>query len=249
MNDGNESAWSVVWVMALFGTIGGLSTTLEDPSIEVIGPILVLLCGELFMLALPSIWESWKRGAPSRQRAREARQERAAAQAQVRAEQDEARRQRQAAQARQRETKVAEARAGQETAAARKEVESYYQAHAAALQDVLPSSLFRSELQASFPAGISPADAWLAARDLIAQMQPLVNRERERQRKVNEEKRKQAEDIGAIDKEIRTCEQRIAKLQASKSDDQDFIDDEVQALKGTVQGLKERRETFANMNG
>lgn len=175
MNDKNESAWSVFWWLAFYPTLlVALPLAFQEQGWAGGGAVLVILAYEVFMLALPSIWESWKRGAPSRQRAREARREYAAAQAQLRAEQDEARRQRQADQAVRRETKAAEARARQQVVAACKEAQTYYRANAALLHHVLPPELFKAEIEAVFVGGISPADAWRATRDLIAKLVKLV---------------------------------------------------------------------------
>lgn len=174
MNGNNQTAWSEIWWLAFFVTLLVVPIPFTEGHWEGGVALLVVLFVEFFMLLLPEIWESWKRNAPNRQRARAARRERAAAQAQLRAEQDEARRQRQADQAERREAKAAEARARREVVAACKEAQTYYRANAALLRHVLPPELFKAEIEAVFISGISPADAWRATRDLIAKLVKLV---------------------------------------------------------------------------
>ena len=245
MNDGGANPWHVIWSMAIVATIGGLCAVSDakEPQPGAIAGLLALLFVEFFLAALPAIWESWKRNAPMREYARAVARERAAERERLRQERQEiGRRKREERSARYR-AKVGEARARRSTADARREAETYYRANAELLADVLPPSLFRSEVEAGFPSGISPTDAWQTARDLIGRMQPLVLRERERLRKEGEALAKRAEEVAELDAAIRAHEGRMKKLRGS-SLDPGIVDDEIAGLKQKVEQLHERRASL-----
>ena len=245
MNDGSSNPWHVIWSMALVVTIGGLCavSSEKEPQPAAVGGLFVLLCGEFFLMALPAIWDGWKRNAPRREQARAVARERAAERARLRQEREEIRRRKSDERSARYQAKVGEARARRSTADARREAETYYRANAELLADVLPPSLFRSEVEAGFPSGISPTDAWQTARDLIGRMQPLVLRERERLRKEGEALAKRAEEVAELDAAIRAHEGRMKKLRGS-SLDPGIVDDEIAGLKQKVEQLHERRASL-----
>jgi hypothetical protein len=241
MNDNNETAWSVFWWLLICPTLlVALPLSFQEQGWAGGGPVLAALVFEVLMLALPSIWGDWKRNAPNRQRARAASRERAAERARLQTERDEGRRQRQAEQARQREAKMSDTRARHQATAARQEAEAYYRLNAALLEDVLPPSLFKAEVEAAFPSGTEPEAAWQTARDLIAHMQPLVRQERERRRQETELQARRAEEARDIDTQIRAHEARIRTVRASALDP-DLIEDEVAAEREIIERLREQR--------
>lgn len=246
MNDGNESAWSVFWWIAVYATlVAALPLAIQENGIAGGCAAGTALAFELFMLALPSLLRGWERDRPRRERAHAEARERAAAREQERAGREEARRRKRADGQARREARAAEAQSRRDALAARQEAEAYYRAHAELLAYALPPSLFRAEVASAFPAGIGPAEAWQAARDLIARMQPLVRQEQERQRQEDERQARRAEQARDIDNQIRSHEARIATLRRSGLDP-DLIEDEVAAEREIIERLREQRAALQN---
>ena len=241
MNNGKQSTWSVFWGGAVVVALAGLPFAFASPDPRDGCVILIFLILAVLMLALPSMWECWKRGRPQRERVRAAARERAAENVRSREEQEEARHQRRVDQANRREAKAAQARGRQQAAAARQEAETYYRANAALLGGVLPAALFRAEVESAFPSGTASEAAWQAARDLIARMQPLVRQEQERLRQEEEREVRRAEQVRELDKQIRGHEARIRALQRSARE-ADFVEDEVAAERQIIEQLREERE-------
>jgi hypothetical protein len=241
--------WFFFIIMPIFAVLMAFSQPDTDPKglFCAFFTFLPLVCYGLYHMAAG--WaRAWRAGAPRREQARALARERAEEYARRRAEQEAERRQRDAERRRAREEKVQLHREQRDAARARAEAEAFYRANEELLRDVLPPSLFRSELQTSFPDGIGAAAAWAAARDLIARMQPAVERQRQRQRKEQERQRKRAEQVRQIDEEIRTCEAKIAQLRSSALE-QDTIEDEIDGQKRAIKRLQERRDLLLNNDG
>lgn len=132
-----------------------------------------------------------------------------------------------------------------DVAAARAEVERSYQSNAAFLHDVLPPSLFKAEIETAFQSGILPLDAWKAARDLIARMQPLVQQGLERQRAEQQRLAQHAAQVRKVDREIASYESQIHKMRAS-SFDTEGVDDETKALEQAIEHLQQQREMLVH---
>ncbi len=109
---------------------------------------------------------------------------------------------------------LAEAAARQErerhvrTDEARAEVIQFYDQHATVLADTLPPSLLKSNLQTRFPPSIMPAEAWAAARDMIAEMLPLIAAAREQARQRETADREAAERAAELERLARQAEDR-----------------------------------------
>ncbi len=242
MNDNNETAWSVLWGLLICPTLlVALPLAFQEQGWAGGGPVLAALVFEVLMLALPSIWEDWKRNAPNRQRARAVSRERAAERARLQAERDEGRRQRQAEQVRQREEKAALARAKQETATARKEVESFYAQHVDLLREQIPEALFRANVQSHFPAGIPPEQAWAVSRDIIAQLQPLVIQAREQKKSQEQKRRERNEKTRALQGQIDTLRQRMIRVKSGPIDDPEFREEEVEKVNRRIEELEDQK--------
>jgi hypothetical protein len=68
-----------------------------------------------------------------------------------------------------------------ELAAARQEVQAFYDQHAGMLQEVCPPIRLRAELHARIPDTVTPQAAWKEASNLIAELLQLVGQERQKQ--------------------------------------------------------------------
>jgi hypothetical protein len=118
------------------------------------------------------------------------------------------------------------------------EAETFYKRHASLLAESLPPELFLANVAAAFTPGIGSSQAWEIARDLIAEMQPLLQqgRERQREQKKRESGRKKA--IRAKDDEIAKCERDIAKLRAVGRPDDGYSEDEINAIRVAIERLR-----------
>lgn len=92
---------------------------------------------------------------------------------------------------------------------ARAEVIRFYEEHAALLKDLYPRSLFSTNLQTKFPPSIGPADAWLAAQDIITGMLPSIAEAREKGRIHREEAVKRDEEALKAEQATKDAENRL----------------------------------------
>lgn len=124
--------------------------------------------------------------------------------------------------------------------AARAEVERYYRNNQSVLHAEIPPALFRSKLNAAVPGQMSPEKAWGAARDLIAQLLPVVREQSNRQRAAQEAARRRRQRLDQIDRAIAAREKDIAR---SGSDPER---EEIQRLELEEQlsRLREERQTL-----
>lgn len=89
---------------------------------------------------------------------------------------------------------------------ARFEVIRFHETNRLFLEEALPASLFRSQLQTRFPSTLSGEQAWLTAREMITEMLPMVAAGRERRAAIEAERRKQTEEQAAAEKTQRDLE-------------------------------------------
>ncbi len=95
---------------------------------------------------------------------------------------------------------------------ARKVAERFYQEHAELLSETLPQALFTTQMQTRFRSEITPEEAWQAAQGTISDMLPLIEAVRVKQRAIEDEKRKQEEQLAKEKPEDgKTSVQRIAE--------------------------------------
>ncbi len=216
-------AWWLLFYGALLG-LGLIASSDEPNKAAHVGGILFfsvpMLAWPWALRGLTSLWENWKRGRPQRELARSEARERAA----ERRETEQRRRAEQEALRREKEDR--ERRSG-EVAAARREVEAFYAQHADLLLDPLPEALFRANMQSHFPRGISPEQAWVVARDFIAQLQPLLEQGRERKKALAQAERRRREKVRSVQAQIEQLRERIVSVSSGPIDDEEFKEKEI----------------------
>lgn len=138
------------------------------------------------------------------------------------------------------------AAAREQTQAARNEVMRFYDANEANLRVVLPKAMFLVDLKARMPADQAPGPTWAAARQMLAELHQLVRTEEERKKADERKRRSQAERRRKIDREIRDCEEQIAKLLASPLRDE--MDVEILAKRKHIRNLQEQMDMIESFN-
>ncbi len=91
---------------------------------------------------------------------------------------------------------------------ARAEVIRFYEEHAALLEETFPHSLFGANLQTKFPPSIAPAEAWIAAQEMISGMLPKIAEARDKERSVLDETKKREDDASKVEQTKRETEER-----------------------------------------
>jgi hypothetical protein len=225
--DNNTKGWLTIFAVLFFSlgpacTIYALMTwEKEQMERDWMGCVAGMLWG-IGLLYWPAKWRLayLRRTAPERERAREdARrqaEEREAVEKQRRAEKEATRRE-----------KAEQDRRVREVAAARREVEAFYAQHGDLLREELPEALFRANMQSHFPGGISAEQAWAVGRDFIAQLLPLVTQGRERKKAQEQERRRRAEKVLAIQGQIDQLRERIVRVSSGPIDDEEFKEREI----------------------
>jgi hypothetical protein len=178
-----------------------------------------------------------RRTAPEREQAREEARRKAA-------EREADRRLRQAEQEALHREKAEQDRRVREVAAARKEVESFYAQHADLLREQIPEALFRANVQAHFPAGVTPEQAWAVARDVIAQLQPLVSEGRERKKAQEQNRRRMTAKAAAIQVQIDQLRERVSSVSSGPIDDEDFREREITSTNRKIAELEEQKRSI-----
>jgi hypothetical protein len=127
---------------------------------------------------------------------------------------------------------------------ARAKVVEYYDEHQALLVDTLPRALFESQLHTRFPEGITPAQAFKAAEEMLAAILPLVTQGRDRQRTEQEQQQQRQQRVRRIRREISHLEQQLKRLESSPINDPEFIVTERRALQEHIRELNEEQEAL-----
>lgn len=125
-----------------------------------------------------------------------------------------------------------------QVAQAKREVEVFYRQHASLLQETLPPSLFLANFAAAFIPGIGSSQAWEIARDLIAEMHPLLQQGRDRQREQKNRATARKKAVRAKDDEISKFERDIARLRAMGRADDGYSEDEINAIRAAIARLR-----------
>jgi hypothetical protein len=199
-----------------------------------------------------------KRTAPARERARELARQRAGEDACRRASENARRRdQRQAARRQRREeySRARQERAIQqererEVQAARREAESFYRQHVDLLRDQVPEAFFKANMQTHFPEATTPEQAWAAARDVIAQLQPLLVQARERSKVEDQKRRRKEERMRALQAEIDDLRTRMTEVSRSPIAlaDPEFRESEIGKVERKIHELKEQKRLLEASN-
>ena len=103
-----------------------------------------------------------------------------------------------------------------EVTKAQEMVLQFYEDHADLLEPALPQSLLEAHLYARVPDTLNPSEAWVAARDLMVEIQNVVLDAQERRKESLVAKRQRDAQRQQIEKQIQQCHREIDELLASE---------------------------------
>lgn len=212
-------------LVALSANYPGWRVTAEtklNTLLVVTSPLAIAGCLWILRVALVCVqpiaeWQrertsDWNHGKPERERAASLRRE------SVLASQEETRRHR-------------------AVQAAIREVERFYRCHAVALSPSCPRSLFAARRRAEITSGMTGSEAWAAARQLIASLQPAIAEFQRRKQEALQCEQSRLTEQRRLEREIRQCQQRIRHLSVSSF--AEGLDSELMMLEGRVRELNE----------
>jgi hypothetical protein len=130
--------------------------------------------------------------------------------------------------------------------AARKHLNDFCHAHEELLVSAFPSALMEAFIACEMSDTLSPAQLWAVCHRKIAELQPIILQEQAKKKADEERVKKRNIRIKQIDAEIRTCQEKIARL-ASSGQDLDFIEDETHGLLMKIRQLEEQKELLSTL--
>lgn len=133
-----------------------------------------------------------------------------------------------------------------EPGAARGEAERYYESHPE-LRDVYPPELFNAFVRREMADHVDPDDRWEACQTLLKHLRDLVLKAKKRREKEEQTRTDRARRLRQIDEEIRECEVQIERERGGTEGDPDARADEIAALEGTIERLKQDRKLLSTL--